>query len=426
MKKFFLAFVLSIATSILSAQNVDFSTYFDSGSLRIDFLLLGTHTTQNASVHRLKKEPHFGGGTSGQLIFPDLGNYRFLVRDKASERLIFSKGFSPIFQEWQSTQEAKNQMKSFENTIKIPFPKDKIIIEIQNRDEKGIFRTMAKQEIDPKHYSVIDELPQSYPINKIYENGDPKTTIDLAIIAEGYTAEEMPKFLQDAKRLVDYMFSIPPFDKYKNKFNVYAIQSPSQESGTDIPGKSVYKNTILDTTFYTFGQERYLTTTASFKMADIAANVPYDQLYVLVNTPRYGGGGFYNVMNIVSADNPISDKVFVHEFGHGFVGLADEYYDASIGGEGFYNLNVEPWEKNITTLVDFDKKWKKKIKKSTPIPTPRTEKYINEIGVFEGGGYTAKGIYSPVQDCRMKSNTPDGFCPICSDAIYEVIEFYTK
>lgn len=426
MKKLWIFLFFGLFFTCTPAQKLDFDTYFEEGSLRIDFLLHGTHDSQNISIYQLKKEPYFGGGTSAQLIFPDLGNYRLQIKDKMNGTLIFSKGFSPIFQEWQSTEEAKNNIGTFENTMQIPFPKKEIIVQIEHRDRNGVFQTIIKKEIAPSHYSIIKEKNTPYPMVKIYENGNPKRKIDLAIIAEGYTEKEMPKFIADAKRLVDYMFTIPPFDRYQKLFNVYAIQSPSLESGTDISGEGIYKNTILNSKFYTFGVPRYLTTFSNFKLADIASNVPYDQVYVLVNTPNYGGGGFYNVMNLVSADDALSDKVFVHEFGHGFVGLADEYYNASMGGEELYNLKVEPWEKNITTLVDFNKKWKGKIKKNTPIPTPRTAKYENQIGVFEGGGYTAKGIYSPVQDCRMKSNTPDGFCPVCSDAIDETIQFYTQ
>ncbi len=423
-KMAFIAF--GLALTMLTGQKVDFDTYFENGSLRIDFLLHGSYQKQSISIARMKREPLFGGGTSNQLLYPDYGNYRFQVRDKKSGELIFSKGFSPIFQEWQAMEEAKRINKTFENTMLIPFPKGEIIVDIQYRDIYGNFQSTFQREIDPKHYSVTQEKITPYPVTKIYDNGSPKQKLDLAIIAEGYTEAEMPKFISDAKRLVDYMFTIPPFNKYKAQFNVYAVQSPSLESGTDIPGEGVYKNTILNSNFYTFGEARYLTSMDNFKLADIAANVPYDQLYVLVNTPRYGGGGFYNVINLVSVDNELSDKVFVHEFGHGLVGLADEYYNASIGGSEYYNLNIEPWEKNITTLIDFDKKWKKKVKKGTPIPTPRTKKYTKTIGAFEGGGYVATGVYSPMQDCRMKSNEPEGFCPVCSDAINEIIEFYTK
>ncbi|SZD71885.1 IgA Peptidase M64 [Candidatus Ornithobacterium hominis] len=426
MKKWLNSFFLTLIFSFLSAQNVNYEDYFQKESLRVDFLIYGSHKSENAIIHQLKKEPYYGGGTSSQLFSPDYGEFKILAYDKATQRLIFSKGFSPIFQEWQATDEAKSIQKAFENSIQIPFPKHEIMIEIKKRNKKGRFETVMNQNIDPNDFTIIREKPKLYPTHIIQQNGLAKNKVDIVIIPEGYTEEEMPKFIKDTERLVNYMFTIPPFTQHQKDFNIIAIKSPSEESGTDIPGENVYKNTLLNSKFYTFGEPRYLTTFSNFKIADIAANIPYDQIYVLVNTSRYGGGGFYNVINLVSSDHELSDKVFVHEFGHGFVGLGDEYYDASFGGSEYYPLDVEPWEPNLTTLVDFDKKWRDKIKRTTPIPTPRTKKYSNEVGVFEGGGYTAKGVYSPVQDCRMKSNEADGFCPVCSDAISQHIEFYKK
>ncbi|MDY3319541.1 M64 family metallopeptidase [Riemerella anatipestifer] len=421
-----LIITMLILSQISIAQTLNFDDYFTSGSLRIDLLLTGNHTYKAATIHQLKKEPHYGGGTSAQLIFPNLGNYRIVIKDELSKKMIFSKGFSPIFSEWQATEEAKNKYKSFENTLTVPFPKHNIILEVQSRERDGSFSNLLTEAINPNQFDIIKETPSFYPSTKIYGHKSPQNAVDIAILAEGYTTEEMPKFKKDAQRFIDYTMSVEPFKSNRNHFNVYIIESPSQESGTDIPGENIYKNTILNSHFYTFGEPRYLTALSSFKISDIAANVPYDQIFVIVNTPRYGGGGFYNVINLVSADNYLSEKVFVHEFGHGFAGLGDEYYNNSGGTTDLYNLKVEPWEPNLTTLVDFGKKWKHKVNKNIPIPTPRTELYKNSIGVFEGGGYTPKGIYSPVQDCRMKSNTPENFCPVCTDALLETILFYTR
>ena len=270
-------------------------------------------------------------------------------------------------------------------------------------------------------------MPINYPSKDLLINGYPSEKVDLVILAEGYTAAEADKFYADAQRMTDYMFTIPPFDKLKKDFNVRAIAVPSAESGTDVPGKNIYRNTAFNSSFYTFNQERYLTTNSLKEIADVAAAVPYDQLYVLVNTPIYGGGGFYNHLNLGTADNELSEKVYIHEFGHGFVGLADEYYyDWDPTFQDMYNQKIEPWEENITTLVDFGSKWKDMVQKNTPIPTPRTKKYQKVVGAFEGGGYTSKGVYSPMQDCRMKSNEPKGFCPVCERAIQKIVNFYTK
>lgn len=426
MKKAFAILSLGLLSNFYAQETINFDDYFTDGSLRIDMLLNGSHQQQEVSIYQLKKEPFYGAGSSAQLIYPNYGNYRLQVKDAQSGKLIFSKGFSPIFSEWQGTPEAKERKRSFENTLQIPYPKKEVLVDVQHRTKNGTFETLLEQKISPEDYHIIKETPYHYPTKRIYGNKPSSKAVDIAVLADGYTKEEMAKFEKDTRKFIDYMFTIPPFSKHREDFNVYLVRTPSQESGTDIPGENVYKNTILNSKFYTFDTPRYLTTLSMFKLADLAANVPYDQLFVIVNTDRYGGGGFYNVINLVSADDALSDKVFVHEFGHGFVGLGDEYYDANGGAEGLYNFNIEPWEPNLTTMVDFKTKWQSMIKKNTPIPTPRISTYENTVGVFEGGGYSPKDIYSPVMDCRMKSNRPDGFCPVCSDAIEKTIQFYTK
>ena len=265
-----------------------------------------------------------------------------------------------------------------------------------------------------------------FPVEKIYYSGESAHKIDIAILAEGYTEAEMGKFVNDAKRLTDTLFACEPFLAMKNYFNVYAVKSSSVESGTDIPGENVYRNTVFNSTFYTFDISRYLTTSDMKSIHDMAAVVPYDQVIVLVNSARYGGGGFYNFVTVCTADHPLSPKVFVHEFGHGFGGLADEYYTSEVAYENYYNLKVEPWEPNLTTMVNFASKWKELVEPSTPLPTPRNDKYGAKVGAFEGGGYVSKGIYSPMENCRMKSNETSSFCPVCQQALRRTIIENTK
>lgn len=423
MKKLIL-FVCILCTQITKGQS--FGDFFTEGALRVDFYLTGAKHQTQVTIARLKKEPHFGGSKTN-LIFPLYGTSYVRIKDKVTGQTIYGKGMSPIFYEWQDLEIPKQKNQLFENVIQIPYPKNDIIFEFLERENNGTLRLIYSEEIKMDSYQIIKETPEKYSVTPIYQNGSSEKAVDLAIVAEGYTQEEMSKFLADAKRLVDYMFTIAPFDKYKKIFNVYAIQSPSQESGTDVGGKGIYKNTILNSHFYTFGSERYLTSPSVFKLADILANVPYDQSYVLVNTPLYGGGGFYNVMNLASADGIYNDKVFVHEFGHGFVGLADEYFYENVifaDAKSLEYLQHEPWEQNITTLVHFDQKWADMVEKKIPIPTPRIPKYKDKVGVFEGGGYFTKGVYSPVQDCRMKSNNVEGFCPVCTRTIERTIQFF--
>lgn len=405
---------------MLFAQ-LKFSDYFRNSSLRVDYLLYGTEKTAHVIVKQLKLEPHYGGAHTN-LIGPDMGTYRYQVFDKKTGKLIFSKGFCPMFQEWQTTDEAKKQTGSFYQAAILPFPKKEIHFVIEERNWDGQFAEVFSTDIDPQNYFIIDESVPTFPVETIALNGKPKNKVDVVFLPDGYTTSEMDKFVSDVKRLTKALFNAKPFNKHEKDFNLYAVKVPSQEAGTDVPGEHLFKNTAFNSTFYTFDTPRYLTTQDMLDIHNVAAEVPYDQVYVLVNTDRYGGGGFYNYVCVSSVDNELSEKVFIHEFGHAFAGLADEYYTSDVAYEDYYNLNVEPWEPNITTMVDFKSKWSDLVDKDTPVPTPRIAKYRKVVGVFEGGGYTAKGIYSPMMDCRMKSNEAKGFCPVCRRAIEKAIE----
>jgi hypothetical protein len=308
----------------------------------------------------------------------------------------------------------------------MPFPKKTVQLVVEMRTWEGGFKQLLCLSVDPKDYFITDEKGPDYPVVPMMENGPHEKKVDLVFLAEGYRANEMEKFQKDIKRLTDYMFSMEPYNKHKQDFNLYAVLVPSAESGTDIPGKGIYKSTAFNSHFYTFDEARYLTSKDMKSIHDAAAGAVYDQVFVLVNSETYGGGGFYNYLTLTTVDNERSPQVFVHEFGHAFAGLADEYYTSEVAYEDFYNLQVEPWEPNITTLVDFDSKWKSMIADTVPQPTPRIEKWDGVVGLFEGGGYLAKGIYSPVMDCRMKTNEAPGFCPVCCRAIEKTIRSYCE
>ena len=400
--------------------------FFTDDVFRFDYLLSGNHSSASVFPCEIKKEKLWSGSHNALIDNLNLGTYRFEVFDQNSGELIFSKGFSPLFQEWQSTPEAKQTSRAFYQVIRFPFPREKITLKIEKRDYNGQFTGIYSLNIDPGNYFIINENTSKIPVEKIYYSGEYTHKIDIAILAEGYTSNEMEKFVADAKRLTDSLFAVAPFFQMKTYFNVYALKTVSYESGTDIPGEHIYRNTLFNSTFYTFDISRYLTTTDMKTVHDMAADVPYDHLIILVNSSRYGGGGFYNFINVCTADNKFSSNVFIHEFGHGFGGLADEYYESEVAFEDYYNLKVEPWEPNLTTLVNFDSKWKDMVDVTTPIPTPRGDKYVTTIGAFEGGGYSSKGIYCPMEDCRMKSNRTAYFCPVCQRAIKAVILENTK
>ena len=292
----------------------------------------------------------------------------------------------------------------------------------------GLHNEIFSVTIDPADKLISHEVANNFKVSRIMYSGDPANKVDLLFIAEGYTAQQMEKFLADARRFADYMFTMPPYNRHKEDFNIWAVESISEESGTDIPHEGVWKKTVANSNFYTFRSDRYLTAQNQKTICQIATAAPYDALYVIVNNEKYGGGGIYNFYGLSASDCPWALEVFVHEFGHSFAGLGDEYYDSSTSYEEFYNIKIEPWEPNITTLVEFDKKWKDMLPAGTAVPTaPLADKKDNvTIGVYEGGGYMAKGIYRPVMDCRMKTNQAHGFCPVCQRAIEKMIEYYCK
>ncbi|MFV0590497.1 MAG: M64 family metallopeptidase [Draconibacterium sp.] len=417
---------LFLITPFLLNAQVQFNDYFTDHSLRFDFLLGGNANDVTVYPEGMKQEPFWAGNKNHLVDTFNYGTYRYRVFEQASDKLIFSKGFSTLFQEWQTTAEAKKTHKTFYQAAIFPFPKNKVRLEIDARQWDGSFKNLLSTEIDPKDYFIRKEQGEDLGVNTVLKNGDPGKKVDIVILAEGYTQNEKEKFFEDAKRVSDMLFEDEPFLSEKNNFNINAVFTPSQESGTDVPGENIYKNTRFNATFYTFDISRYLTTSDMKSIYDAASVVPYDHLYVLVNTTRYGGGGFYNFLTLCTADNDRTKQVFIHEFGHGFAGLGDEYYSSSVAYEDFYNLKIEPWEPNLTTLVDFDQKWKSMVEKPTPVPTPREAKYSKTVGVYEGGGYLSKGIYSPYIDCRMKSNEAKDFCPVCQEAIRKVIRAHVE
>jgi hypothetical protein len=423
--KTILSFILFVWSVTGLGQN-NFDTYFYDRVLRFDFMLAGNNLETQVYPVGFKEEPYWAGSVT-KLTSPfNYGNFKYEVFDDSSDNLIYSKGFCTLFQEWQTTAEAKKVNRSFYEVLTMPYPKKKIRIVISKRERDGSFISLYETKIDPYDYFIRKEKPENVALSKIYDGGDPHTCVDLAFIAEGYTADEMPKFRDDVKKMADALFAESPFSDYKNKFNIWAVEAISQESGTDVPGENIYVNTALNSSFYTFDLDRYLTTQDMKSLNDYAATVPHDHIIVLINSNRYGGGGVYNYYTGTTTGNSLSKKVFIHELGHGFAGLADEYYTSTVAYDEFYPLNVEPWEPNITTLVNFGSKWKSMIAKDTPVPTPPEEKYSNVTGLFEGAGYSAKGIYRAQLDCRMKSNGAKGYCSVCRDAVKKMIEFYLK
>ena len=410
--------LLITATTLYSGERYD--SHFTGERLRLDVIFAGDAYSQ------LHKEPYWSGPRENLTDPFNYGEYKFSVID-SSGKVIFSKGFNNLFQEWRTTAEAKTLKKAFNGSYHIPYPREKVTVIFYERlKESGQFSELGRFPVDPNDKLISAERQNQFKTDTILYNGDPSVKLDILFIAEGYTLDQMDKFRDDALRFSRYLFDTEPYKSRKTDINIWALNSISNESGTDIPHKDIWKNTVLSSNFYTFRIDRYLTAPNHKIVAAAASGSHFDAMYVIVNTDIYGGGGIFNFYGLSMSDHQLSAAVFVHELGHSLAGLGDEYYSSAVAYEDFYNLKTEPWEPNLTTLVDFDSKWRDKILSGTPVPTPNEESFKGVTGLFEGGGYMSKGIYRPYLDCRMKSNTAEGFCPVCTEAINRMIDFYSQ
>lgn len=422
--KFFIFNLFIFIASSFYAQN--FEQYFTEGVLRFDYYHIGNAESEWISEDQLFEEPFWGGSKVNLIDTFDFGNYKFEVYDSSSNELIYSRGYSTLFSEWRHTAEANEITEKFSETIRFPFPKSTVNVKFYNRTWEQTWELSYQAYVDPNSDWIVHARSVITDNEKIHGKRCPEEALDVVFIAEGYTVKEQRKFIKDTKRFKKYLLESDLFKEVPDEINIWIIPTISQESGTDDPNQGIWKSTVFDAHFNTFGTDRYLNTIQNKKIRDFASNVPYDQIYLLVNSEKYGGAGIFNTYSICTVDNKQSEFVFVHEFGHAFAGLADEYYTSDVVVTGMYNFEAEPWEANITTLVDFDSKWKDMLDSSTPIPTPIEKGQEELIGVFEGGGYSASGIYRPRLDCSMKSARNNYYCPVCTKAFGDMLEFYVK
>ena len=422
MRRFLTFIVALIATTTLSAQQFD--AHFNDATLRLDYTFMGNASEQYIALSDISATENWWGRRINLNSVPLKGNGDLTLTDKESGEVIYKTSFSSLFQEWITTPEAANITRSFEFTLLIPEPKRPVVATLVLRDNTAK-ESLHYFTLDPADVLIRDCSKQpALPYTYIHKGGDSKEAIDVVILAEGYTAEEMELFMEDAKITASEILSYEPFKSHSDKFNFIAVASPSADSNVSVPQEEAWRNTAVGSNFMTFYMERYLTSGNVYAMYDLATNIPCEHFVILANTDTYGGGGIYNSYTLTTAHHPSFRPVVVHEFGHSFAGLGDEYFYLSAdNNDEMHSLKHEPWEPNITTLVDFESKWADMVSKGIEIPTQvtaeRSKNYV--VGVYEGGGYRAKGIYRPTDVCRMRNNTAEQFCPVCQRAIERVI-----
>ena len=422
------------STALLLLSLFSAASQTPSQTLRIDYIFSGTDRSQEISLDEMSCFDGWAGRTVNMDKVPVRGNGQISMTDIASGKVLYRQSFSTLFQEWQTTEEATRIRRSFENVFLLPMPSERAFVEVELYNFRGQVLSSLKHEVNPSDILIRRLIQNSAPPHKyILKSGPEQGCIDVAILAEGYTAEEAEIFYEDAKNAVAAILSHKPFADMRDRFNFVAVALPSSDSGVSVPGQGLWKDTALSSHFDTFYMDRYLTTLRLKNLHDSLAGIPYEHIIILANTDTYGGGGIFNSYTLTTAHHKAFEPVVVHEFGHSFAGLADEYYYDDQFVE-YYYPDCEPWEQNITTLFDFTSKWEDMLPRSVAVPSPMPEGPIWDeagngkdslIGVYEGGGYQSKGVYRPYYDCRMKTNSPKAFCPVCQRAIARIIDFYT-
>lgn len=395
-------------------------------TLRVDYDFSGSKHEQHISVTELCSFDGWAGRTAHLDSVPLRGNGDITMRDAQTGTKLYCQSFSTLFQEWLTTEEATRVSRSFENTYLLPMPTAPVDITVRLFSTNQADTLSFTHRVDPKDILIRDLSAMPVPPHRYLWKGNADgNKIDVAIVAEGYTAAQQEAFYADAQVAVESILAHEPFKQYAQRFNFVAVAAASRDSDVSIPKEGLWRSTALSSHFSTFYSDRYLTTLRQRDLHNLLAGIPYEHIIILANTYTYGGGGIYNAYTLTTTHHAAFRPVVVHEFGHSFAGLADEYYyDDQY--ENFYKPGEEPWEQNITTLADFKSKWQDMLPKKTKIPTLPDSSKMQEIGVYEGGGYMSKGVFRAFQDCRMKTNECDAFCPVCQRALSRLIQFYTE
>ena len=481
-------FITMNLVSALYGQNM-FEKYFKDQTLRIDYFHIGDAREELVTLDQLYNYGIWAGSRKNLIDAFNNGKYYIQVLDSSDKVLLFSSGFDSYFGEYQTTLEAANGIRrTYHESALIPMPKQKVIFKLLRRDKQNDLIPLYKTFIDPDDVMIIrDKIldPDLLIIDSNAKN-DPHGSLDIVILGEGYTKQEENKFSADFVFFSRLLLKHPPFDRYVNSINIYGVLKPSRESGIDEPRAGIFKNTTFNFTFNSLGSERYVMTEDNRTLRDVAAHVPYDAIYVMVNHERYGGGGIQNLYCSFTSDNQWREYLFLHEFGHSFAGLADEYYTSSSSYNDFYPPGVEPYSPNITALLDpAAVKWQDLLSDGIAIPTPwekaeydsidlawqakrremndeiarlkrtgadpdkirKAERayavsdsthaqrirayldksaYVGKVGVFEGAGYVSEGLYRPMLDCIMFSKTQLYFCRVCEQRVERVISHYLE
>ncbi|MBR5353712.1 MAG: peptidase M64 [Bacteroidales bacterium] len=426
-----LLFSALVSDSALQAQNVKFNDYFSDSTLRINYLRVGNRQHDTVQLQSHECIGHWAGSLT-QLLDPfDNGAYCIVVKDPHTGRELYSRGYNSLFHEYRDTPQGADSVAVFEEVVRVPWPKRPVDICFLQRGSDQRMHPQFSYRFDPD--SAMAQLRRSSVLHlmadpvRLQYKGDPHSKMDVVIVPEGYGPADSLKMMRDMQSFCKFLLGQEPFSSRSDDFNVWGIPLMGEASGITDPGKGIHVNSLVGSSYNTFGADRYLMTMHLFQLHDAISATPCDHIIIMANSTTYGGGAIYNFY-AMSSLNQMAYVVLPHELGHSIGGLADEYVDEDLSYGDIHLLDQEPIEPNITTLVDFASKWQSMLPAGTPVPTPPNNSVPRgkngPLGVYEGAGYHSKGIYRPTMRCMMRDYAP--FCPVCSLRLNQVFDLYVK
>lgn len=428
MKRTLIITLLALLCAQVSAKTDDFRHYFEDKTLRINYLHIGNKNQESIELCGFVVRNGWYG-TRAELADPfQYGDMLVEVFSNLSGRLIYSRSYSCLFSEYRTTERGETEIAKMEECAVIPMPRHDFRVRISSFDRRRTPTVLVDTVLVPGNLP-LKNAGKNYKVKTLHRGGSPKRSLDILIVPDGYSKNDRKLLEYDVKRFSSYIMKCSPYKEFQKNVNIRAIIGYSEDSGITQPQNNIHVNTLLNCTYNAIDLDRYLMCPGVWNLHDVADDAPYDAIIIICNSDKYGGGGIYNFYCTVYNRGEYPDYVIVHEMGHLIGGLADEYYTSDVSVQDFYPEGVEPTEPNITTLVDFESKWSGKVSQGTPVPTPAVGKDhpdFDRIGVYEGGGYVAKGVFRPSLHCTMNSAVYDDFCSVCRETLEKIIRYYSK
>ena len=454
-----------------------FAEHFEDATLRVDLYHHGDATAEAVTVDRWLREVPWAGPRSRLDDPSPVGSYRVEVRSVDGDAVLFGASFDALFTEYRATEPAlAGVARTYRESLRVPFPRHAVRIVLSARHVGVEPRRLLDVTVDPETDRIATEPPPAgVQIVPAVTGPAHSAAFDVVVLGEGY--DDRDRFRAHLRRFADLLLSEEPYATLRDRISVTGLLPPSSDRGCDEPSHGVWRDTPFDASFDAFGSPRYLLTENTRALRDVASTVPYDTIIVMVDHARYGGGGIYGQYCIFTADNPWAGYLLLHELGHSFGGLGDEYYASGVAYTDLHPTDHEPPQPNLTALLDpTTLKWRDLVDDDVPLPTPwdkatfdaaeyawqqrrralqdgiaearrrgapepevaaleeqleqgareradassrqlAAERWAGRVGAFEGAGYASTGLYRPSVDCLMFTRGLKPLCPVCRRAV---------